>query len=154
MGENYTMTGRQSKTDKIQQEILYTEREIGDTIHILEQKLSPANLRRQGVRKATHLAVQGTANLLEFAKHKPVQVSLMGTGALLMWMRSRRAHQKPAVSGIVLAGTALKAFLTGARGPAKKGTLNVGKNMVWRGLATALGAVLGTYWYGHRQGRI
>jgi hypothetical protein len=157
MGENTAITGRLSPADRIQQEIRYTERDIGNTIHSLEERLSPRNLRRQGIRKATRMAVHGTTNLLDYAKRKPVQVTLVGTGAVLLWMRRRKAHKarmRPSMAGLALATTLARAFFTGARGSAKKGTSVVGKRAAWRGLATAVGAALGTYWYNRKEGRV
>lgn len=60
---------------------------------------------------------------------------------------------RPPVSGVLLALTATKAFLSGARSSKKKGTTQPGRKMAWRALATALGAALGSYWYSHRGQR-
>ena len=83
----------------------------------------------------------------------------VGTGALWMTIkrglaRKESSADKAAVSGVALAATAAKAFLTGARASRKKGTTQPGRKVAWRGLATAIGAALGSYWYSHRRARV
>ncbi|HBG05286.1 MAG: hypothetical protein A2075_20775 [Geobacteraceae bacterium GWC2_58_44] len=82
-------------------------------------------------------------------------------GATALWMLSRKPNagkeipaRKPAVSGMALAATAAKAFLSGARASEKSGTTRPGSKAAWRGLATAIGAALGNYWYGHKEHRV
>jgi hypothetical protein len=57
---------------------------------------------------------------------------------------------RPPLSGLALAATAAKAFLTGARSSKKSGTTQTGRKVAWRGVATTIGAALGSYWYRHR----
>jgi len=83
----------------------------------------------------------------------------VGTSALWMLMRKLNAQKetpahKPAVSGIALAATAAKAFLSGARASDKSATTRPGRKAAWRGLATAIGAALGSYWYSHKERRV
>lgn len=83
-------------------------------------------------------------------------------GASLLWMlinkawtrRNRIAAEKPAVSGAALAATAARAFFSGARSTKKTGTTRPGRKEAWRGLATSLGAALGSYWFSHRPHRV
>jgi hypothetical protein len=77
------------------------------------------------------------------------------TGGL--WMLFKKARERelvpaihPPLSGLALAATAAKAFLTGARSSKKRGTTQPGRKVAWRGVATALGAALGSYWYSHK----
>lgn len=79
------------------------------------------------------------------------------TGGLWMLLRKVKERElvgrKPPVSGMLLAATAAKAFLTGARSSKKRGTTQPGRKVAWRGVATAIGAALGSYWYSHRGHR-
>ena len=82
-------------------------------------------------------------------------------GASALWMlmhklnaREKSSAEKPAVSGMALAATAAKSFLSGARASDKSGTTRPGKKVAWRGLATAIGAALGSYWYNHKGHRV
>ena len=165
MDENITLTEQQSAASRLRQEIRHTERDITDTVHTIELRLSPASLGRQGVRKATSLAWQGTSKLLEYLQRSSVQMSLLGTSALFMLLKKQAirngAHAtkatvsgKPAVSGLALAATAARAFLSGARRSAKSGSTRPGKKAEWNGLASAVGAALGTYWYRLKKSRI
>ena len=195
MGENTKTNEQQSTAYRLREQIRHTEGDITETVHTLEQRLSPGNLRRRGVRKAEGLAWQGTAKLLDLAQRRSVQVSLLGAGALWMllgnkkvrnkmiaakkpakpeagtavktvgatalWLLMRKlnprkeiAARKPAVSGIALAATAAKAFLSGSRASEKSGTTQPGRKAAWRGLATAIGAALGSYWYSHKEHRV
>lgn len=79
----------------------------------------------------------------------------LGAGAL--WMFSRRKgsrvsqEERPAVSGLALAATAAKAFFGGKRQSEKSGTTRPGRKEAWTGLATAIGAALGSrFSHGHR----
>ena len=136
-------------------------------MHTLERRLSPRYLREKGTRKAKLVGWQGTARFLELAQRTSVQFSLVGAGAGALWMllskrnRSKvtarkvvRRIEKPAVSGLALAATAAKAFLSGARDTKKTGTTRPGRKQAWRGFATAIGAALGSYWYSHRERRV
>jgi len=82
-------------------------------------------------------------------------------GASALWMlmhklnaRKESSADKPAISGMALAATAAKSFLSGARASKKSGTTRPGKKVAWRGLATAIGAALGSYWYNHKGHRV
>jgi hypothetical protein len=82
-----------------------------------------------------------------------------GAGTLWLLTRKRRggkpeAAKKPALSGMALAATAAKAFFSGARATKKTGTTRPGKKVAWRGVATAIGAALGSYWYSHKGHRV
>jgi len=83
----------------------------------------------------------------------------VGTSALWMLMRKMNAGKetaakKPAVSGVALAATAAKAFFSGARASEKSGAARPERRVAWRGLATAIGAALGSYWYSHKERRV
>lgn len=194
MGENTKV--KESTADALREQIRHTEGHITETVHDLEERLSPRFLRQRGARQAKRLAWQATAKLLEFAQRPSVQASLVGGGALWMLIRNRKVrgklpvsktaaaperrhtgsaakaagatalwllsrkgkavNERPArkhVSGIVLAATAAKAFLTGARASAKSGNTRPGRKVAWSGLATAIAGALGSYWYRHRERR-
>ena len=200
MGENVKVDEKRSATDRLREEIRHTESDITETVHSLEQRLSPRYLRQQGVRKAKHLAWEGTAKALDYAQRTSVQAMIVGgagaAGALWLLVRNRKSrHQvaaqkavpalqeagpaakaagagalwllmrrglagkalpakKPAATGMALAATAVKAFLGGARATKKSGTTRPGRKTAWRGLATAIGAALGSYWYSHKGHRV
>ncbi|GFO67049.1 hypothetical protein GMLC_06280 [Geomonas limicola] len=89
----------------------------------------------------------------QHANHKAAKMA-GATGGLLMLLRKAREREvRPPVSGLLLALTASKAFLSGARSSKKSGTTQPGRKIAWRALATALGAALGSYWYSHRGQR-
>lgn len=127
-------------------------------------------------RRSVQLSFLGTTSALLMlmrrnARHRTVRRPLVsdmdlavnaakavGTGALWFMMRKRNARSKemehgkesasrPSISGMALAATVAKAFLSGSRQSEKKGTTRPGKNEAWRGLATAIGAALGTRRY-------
>jgi len=196
MGEDTKIDEQQSTTHRLREQIRHTESDITETVHNLEQRLSPRYLRQRGARKAKRLAWKGTAKLLDLAQHTSVQASLLGAGALWILFRNRKVRNKIAakvpvkpemhqagttakavgasalwmllrklssgqqksahksVSGMALAATAAKSFLSGARATKKTGTTLPGKKVAWRGLATAIGAGLGSYWYNHKGHRV
>ena len=83
----------------------------------------------------------------------------VGATALWLLLRKNRVRReatgkKPAISGMALAATAAKAFLSGARSSKKSGTTRPGRKVAWRGLATSIGAALGSYWYSHKGHRV
>ena len=103
---------------------------------------------RKGHRAARRPAVTGFDAAGSAAK-------ALGSGALWMLTRKRTAKEpgeKPAISGMALAATLAKAFLGGARRTEKSGTTRPVRKDAWRGLATAIGAALGSS-YGHRGHR-
>ncbi|WP_085812100.1 DUF3618 domain-containing protein [Geoanaerobacter pelophilus] len=199
MGENIKIN-EQSSADKLREQIRHTESDITETVQSIEQRLSPANLRRQGVRKAKAVAWRGAARVMELMQQRPLQLSLLGattaaTAAVVVLRRSSRRHKEEQVKhaamesagsaakalsvsalgmllrrvlakrglieqkerpigGVVLAATAAKAFLNGARNSRKSGTTRPGRKQAWRSLADAIGAALGTGWYGHRERRV
>lgn len=85
----------------------------------------------------------------------------MAAGASALWLLLRKAlggkelaAKQPALSGMALAATAAKAFLSGARGTKKTGTTRPARKVAWRGMASAIGAALGSYWYSHKGHRV
>jgi hypothetical protein len=195
MGQNIKTNEQQSTAYRLRQEIRYTESDITETVQSLEQKLSPRYLKERGLRKAKHVAWEGTAKLLGLAQRPAVQASLVGVTALWMLMKNEKvrhkiAPKKPAarelsqsgtaakalgatalwlltrkskagkpgvsagVSGMALAATAAKAFLGGRRASERRGTTQPAKTVAWRGLATAIGGALSSYWYGHKGHRV
>lgn len=194
MGENVKVA-EQTSADRLREQIRHTEGDITETVHTLEERLSPRYLRRKGVRNAKRLAWQGTARFLELAQRTSVQLSVLGAGAGAVWMllskksarrklaarkvpetetrtaaklgaslllmllqkrlaRRRAPAGRPAVTGLGLALTAAKAFWGGARGAKKTGTTRPDRKEAWRGLATAIGAALGSNWYRRRAHRV
>ena len=112
-----------------------------------------------GSRKAQHKVVRRPALTEREATGNAVRA--LGASALWMLLRKRlaqktvRGHEeKPAVTGLALAATAAKAFLSGARQSEKRGTTRPGKKEAWRGLATTVGSALASYWYSHRGHRV
>jgi hypothetical protein len=199
MGENIKTHEQQSSADRLREQIRHTESDITETVNALEHRLSPSYLRDQGVRSAKRAGWQGAEKLLGAVQRTPVQLSVLGAGALLMlfsnrkvrdkvsirrsrapekfpttaaaravgatalWLLSRKEKQgekkgerahKPAVSRAAWAATAAKAFMTGANASSKKGNTRPGRKEAWRGLATAIGSALGSYWYSHRGHRV
>jgi hypothetical protein len=196
MGENIKVNEQQSRAYQLREQIRHTESDITETVHTLEQKLSPRYLRQRAARKAKRIAWEGAAKVLDLAQRTSVQASLVGASALFILIRNRMAHKttsksrviparhqagtaakatgasalwmlmrkgnarkeapakKPTLSGIAMAATAAKSFLSGARASEKSGTTRPGKKVAWRGLATAIGAALGSYWYSHKERRV
>lgn len=80
------------------------------------------------------------------------------SGGLFMLLRKAKERDRvkagAPLSGLALAATVAKAFLTGARSSKKSGTTQPGRKVAWRGVATAIGAGLGSYWYSHRGHRV
>jgi hypothetical protein len=86
-------------------------------------------------------------------------------GATSLWLLLRKGKelgkereempgQKHSVPGMVLAAAATKAFLSGVRSSRKSGSTRPGRKVAWRGLATAIGAALGSFWYTHKEHRV
>lgn len=94
---------------------------------------------------------------VEPATQQATAAKAAGASALWMLMRKgmtgKEAARSP-VSGVALAATAAKAFLTGARSTKKSGTTRPGRKVAWRSLASAIGAALGSYWYSHKGHRV
>jgi hypothetical protein len=75
-------------------------------------------------------------------------------GATALWLLSRKSKaEKAGVSGMALAATAAQAFLGGRRASERRGTTQPAKKAAWRGLATAIGGALSSYWYGQQRHR-
>ncbi|SNB46785.1 DUF3618 domain-containing protein [Geobacter sp. DSM 9736] len=156
MGENIEMTGTQiNQTDRIQADIRHTEAQISQTVHTLEERLSPSNLKRQAVQKARHSLLVGAARVMEFVERKPVPTALAGAGIiLLMVLKSRRhARAESRGTGKEIAGAAAKGFLSGMAKNTRKKSVRPGTTIVWRSLASALGATLSTLWYRRKHER-
>lgn len=103
--------------------------------------------RRHKQERAKHAAMESAGSAA-----KALGVSALGI--LLRRALAKRGliEQKGRpVGGIALAATAAKAFLSGARNSRKSGTTRPGRKQAWRSLADAIGAALGTSWYGHRE---
>ena len=82
-------------------------------------------------------------------------------GATSLWMLLRKGKELgkeretlAVPGGMVLAAAATKAFLSGVRSSKKSGTTRSGRKVAWRGLATAIGAALGSFWYSHKERRV
>lgn len=94
------------------------------------------------------------------AQHAPGPAA-KAAGAGTLWFLARKGfaakelpERKPAVTGLALAATAAKAFLSGVKSTKKSGTTRPGRKIAWRGVATAVGSALGSYWYSHRGHRV
>jgi hypothetical protein len=153
MGENTEMTGKdQNPTERMQQDIRHTEEEIRKTVHTIEDRLSPSNLKRQAMRKAKHYLFKGIADSIGFVQRKPMQTALAGTGALLLLARRKNPRSKQrTATRMEIAGTAAKAFVSGATGRKSKDASKSGKRIIWRGIATVLGAAASTLWAQRKQ---
>lgn len=112
-----------------------------------------------GARKAQHKVVRKPVITEREATGNAIRA--LGASALWMLLRRRLARkslkepeEKPAVTGLALAATAAKAFLSGARRSERSGTTRPGRKEAWRGLATTIGSALASYWYSHRGHRV
>lgn len=85
---------------------------------------------------------------------KAMAASLLMTLLRRVVARKMMTAEKPAISGMGMAATMAKAFLTGARSSEKKGTTRPGRRVAWRGLATAIGSAMGSAWYSHKEHRV
>ncbi|WP_224958121.1 hypothetical protein [Geomonas subterranea] len=90
----------------------------------------------------------------------PGQAAARAAGASALWLLVRKLglgkdapRAKHPVSGLALAATVAKAFLSGKRASEKSGSTREGKKVAWRGVATSIGAALGNYWYTHKTRR-
>jgi hypothetical protein len=93
MDQNTQTTKERPKADQLREQIRHTESDITETVHTLEQRMSPGHLRRKATRKAKIMAWQGAATFLAYAQRTPVQVSLLGVAALLAGLGKRRHTQ-------------------------------------------------------------
>lgn len=96
-----------------------------------------------------------------FTEAETTGKALKALGASAFWMLVRkrlaqkRVHRgKAALPAMSMAAVAAKSFLGGARRNKKHGTAEPGKKDAWRGLASTIGAALGSYWYSHRGHRV
>lgn len=112
-----------------------------------------------GVRKTQHKVARKPAVTELEATGNAVRA--LGASAFWMLLRRRLAkgsvredEQKPAMTGLALAATAAKAFMSGARRSEKSGTTRPGRKEAWRGLATTIGSALASYWYSHKGRRV
>jgi hypothetical protein len=104
------------------------------------------------------VARKPAANALHRAPRVGAATRALEATGLWMLLRKGKAQEKtsgrpsgkPAASGLALAALAAKSFLGGARSSQKSGTTQPGRKVAWRGLATAIGAALGSYWYSHK----
>lgn len=98
------------------------------------------------------------------AKVPKTGAALKAAEATGLWMLLRKGKQsgrypaempakEPSVSRVLLAAIATKAFLNGLRSSRKSGTTRPGRKVAWRGLASAIGAAFGSYWYSHKEHR-
>jgi hypothetical protein len=101
MGENTKIKEHESTAFRLREQIRHTESDIAETVHTLEQRLSPRYVGQRGARAAQRLAWQGTARVLDLAQRTTVQASLamagVGAGALWLLLRNRKAPHEGAL---------------------------------------------------------
>ncbi|TSK05375.1 MAG: DUF3618 domain-containing protein [Geobacter sp.] len=102
MGENVKVHEQHASADEIREQIRHTEGDITRTVHDLEERLSPHQLRARGVRRAKLLAWKGIAGVLRLAQRTSVQASLLGASAALMALGNKRVRDR------VTAGVGMK----------------------------------------------
>jgi hypothetical protein len=109
------------------------------------------------VSKPGHTATAAAKGAAPAAHWAGRTAQAAGATSLLMFLRKvkdkEETHKQTPVSRSVLAATAVKAFLNGARSSKKGGTTRPGRKVAWRGLATAIGAALGSYWHSQKERR-
>lgn len=111
-----------------------------------------------GKRTPRHSVLHKIAAVPEPHRASTAAKAVGAGGGLLMLLRKAKERDlvpvSPPISGLALAATVAKSFLTGARSSKKSGTTQPGRKVAWRGIATAIGAALGSYWYSHRGHRV
>lgn len=182
MGENVKVREGTS-ADEIREQIRHTEGDITKTVYRLEERFTPSYVKRRGVKRAKQFAWQGIAKALELVQRTSVQAMLVGgsaalivfgnrrlreriaakagakkghpirTGALLLLLRGLGTARKAERGWLGMAVTAAKAFISGKRASGKRGTSAEGRKLAWRGLATSIGAALGSFRYSHKLRR-
>lgn len=81
--------------EKIQEEIRHTESEISDTLHAIEQKLSPSRILKEMKRKLADRCADAYTKGIGLVKKRPVPAAVVGlaTVAILVAV-ARRSKRK------------------------------------------------------------
>lgn len=94
MGKNADETGTvaPNQTDRIREEIRYTEAEISDTLQNIEQRFTPAHIKSEAKVKAKEYSQMAFYKVTETIRHKPVPAALIGAGVLYLIFRKKNKH--------------------------------------------------------------
>ncbi|GAB7025566.1 hypothetical protein [Geotalea toluenoxydans] len=92
MGKSTDETGQvmPNQTDRIREEIRYTEAEITDTLQTIEKRFAPAHMKAEAKVKLREYSLTGLVKITEAVKKKPVPAALIGVGALWLIFRKKK----------------------------------------------------------------
>ncbi len=100
---------RPNHTDRIRQEIRFTEAEITDTLQTIEKRFAPAHIKAEAKVKMKEYSLMGFYKVTDAIRKKPVPAALIGAGALYLIFRKKK---KPAHAGkYELPGSAMRELL-------------------------------------------
>jgi ElaB/YqjD/DUF883 family membrane-anchored ribosome-binding protein len=86
MGSTSVVGG--SKTEELRHDIERTQREMGETIHEIEHRLSPRHLMDQTKESVRRTGVNTSQKLIDTVKNNPIPAAMVGVGLWLLFRHS------------------------------------------------------------------
>jgi len=84
-------------TDEIRKDIHHTEFEISETLHSIEEKISPENLKRKAMERIRAAVTSGRETTRTFMKEKPAVPAAAAGLAVLLAAFTARKRKKTAM---------------------------------------------------------
>jgi hypothetical protein len=129
------------KSEELQMEIYRTEAEMSETLHSIEERLSPARLKEQATQTAVTWAARGANTVSEtFSRHKSL-FAVLGAGLIFLIGNSMRRSRKPEAKRQKRERQRLDAI---AKAIAARTTPSPAAGMLSKGIAVAFGTAIGT----------
>lgn len=129
------------KSEELQREIYRTEAQMSETLHSIEEKLSPARIKEQAAQTAIQWAARGANRLSDtYTRHKSF-FAVIGAGMLLIIGNKLRKSNKPEV---IRQKRERKRLEVIAKTIAEHATPSPTVGMFSKGLAVVVGTAIGT----------
>ncbi|OGU00221.1 MAG: hypothetical protein A2079_00350 [Geobacteraceae bacterium GWC2_48_7] len=129
------------KSEELQMEIYRTEAEMSETLHSIEERLSPSRLKEQAAQTAMTWAVRGANTINDtYSKHKSL-FAMIGAGLIFLIGNKMRKSRKPEVRRQKRERQRMELI---AKAIADRTTPSPAAGMFSKGLAVAFGTAIGT----------
>lgn len=138
MGKNRTeIELGHHKTEELQKEIRQTEAQLSETLHTIEERLSPSALKQQAKENALRLAARGAVRVSEAFKNKKAP-AIIGAGLVLLLARKMLKRKRE----VKINTERLREQITESL--VEQSVKSAKFKVFLKGLSVALGTALGT----------
>jgi len=127
-----------SETDRIHEQILHTEHDITETLHEIENRLSPDHLKEEAVSMLRSRLDTAWNSVQRIMKDNPTPVAIGASILALMMVKSGKSAMSRRTESSPTGGTAM----VGAAGPAASGMSTWGIGILGVALGAAIGAMI------------